>query len=232
MPKVRGVLWDVDGTLSDSSTLGYTSTMKVLQNYGNIRITEEEYHDGTRYTTPHRFAWHVTGDPEDSIGEILGKQFDELYVDLVSTETAGLYPGIRELLTSFCKNHGEYMQMGALSNACGNYVRAVLKANQIDLLFQVQLGADEVPAPKPQPDGLQQCCKSLNLNPCQCVYIGDSPTDGLAATAAGMFAIGVSWGSHPIAKLKETFPIVVDTVHDLNAELERFIEEQEYDEEK
>lgn len=35
-------------------------------------------------------AWHVTGNPDDPIGESLGMQFDDLYVDLVSLETVHL----------------------------------------------------------------------------------------------------------------------------------------------
>jgi pyrophosphatase PpaX len=28
------------------------------------------------------------------------------------------------------------------------------------------------------------------------VYVGDSPSDGIAARAAGMMSVGVSWGAH------------------------------------
>lgn len=53
-----------------------------------------------------------------------------------------------------------------------------------------------VPKPKPAPDGLLEVCKDLGLSPSDCVYIGDSPSDGVAAKAAGMPAIAVLWGSH------------------------------------
>lgn len=66
-------------------------------------------------------------------------------------------------------------------------MRAVLKANNVDDLFEIQLGADEVPAAKPEPDGLLQLSREMgNIDPSRCIYIGDSPTDGLAASAAGM----------------------------------------------
>jgi hypothetical protein len=57
----RAILWDVDGTLSDSYMLGFSSTQKVLSNNGKAAITEDEYHLGTKYTTPRRLSWHVTG---------------------------------------------------------------------------------------------------------------------------------------------------------------------------
>jgi phosphoglycolate phosphatase-like HAD superfamily hydrolase len=86
MPKeLKCVLWDVDGTMCDSFQLGFSSTRVVLQNNGVKDITEEDYHLGTkyviyhlhsnniiiiisRYTTPRRLAWHVTGNPDDPIG--------------------------------------------------------------------------------------------------------------------------------------------------------------------
>jgi beta-phosphoglucomutase-like phosphatase (HAD superfamily) len=53
----------------------------------------------------------------------------------------------------------------AVSNACGAYVRAVVHTNGVAEHFAVQLGADEVPAPKPAPDGLLMCCSTLAVDP-------------------------------------------------------------------
>ena len=58
-----GVFWDVDGTIADSFRLGYDSTNEVMLRNGLSPISEESYHQGTRFTTPARFAWHVTGNP-------------------------------------------------------------------------------------------------------------------------------------------------------------------------
>jgi phosphoglycolate phosphatase-like HAD superfamily hydrolase len=129
-PKLRAVLWDVDGTLSNSYLLGYQSTNIVFKNNGIPEIAEDVYHLGTKYTTPRRLAWHSTGDPDHESGLALGKQFDELYVDLVSMETAAFYDGISTTLRTISKTHPTLRQ-GALSNACGAYVQAVLKVNKV-----------------------------------------------------------------------------------------------------
>jgi phosphoglycolate phosphatase-like HAD superfamily hydrolase len=160
---LQGILWDVDGTLSDSFMLGFSSTQTVLENNGKERITEEEYHQGTRLTTPRRLAWHVTGDPDNPIGLSLGQQFDSLYVDLVSPTTAPLYAGMPELLHELSSS--KKVVLGALSNACGAYVSAVLRENKLKEIFCLGLGADEVPRAKPYPDGLLHCCNVLKLSP-------------------------------------------------------------------
>ena len=209
----RAVLWDVDGTLSDSFRLGYDSTLSVLKNVG-VQITEDQYHQGTKLTTPRRLAWHVTGNPDDPVGVDLGKQFDDLYVELVSTSTAPFYPGIPEVLDVVEKQDG--VVLGALSNACGAYVQAVLRVNGVTGRFRIGLGADEVPAAKPAPDGLLLICNRLGVDPSACIYIGDSPSDGQAAAAAGMKSVGVTWGSHPESTVRPAFTETVHTPDDLS----------------
>ena len=43
------------------------------------------------------------------------------------------------------------------------------------------------------------------------IYIGDAPSDGKAAKAAGMQSIGVTWGSFAIAKMAPHFDAVVSS---------------------
>ena len=53
----------------------------------------------------------------------------------------------------------------------------------------------------------------------QCFYVGDAPSDGRAARAAGMRAVGVSWGSHSGKEWRENFDVVADTLPQLRAAL-------------
>jgi len=213
---IKLILWDVDGTLSDSFQLGYSSTKVVLNNNGIKDITEEEYHLGTKYTTPRRLAWHVTGNPDDPIGILLGTQFDELYVKLVSTKTAGLYPGVLDMLDKILDKNRN-IKYGALSNAAGAYVRAVCNVNNLNSKFIVKYGADDVPEAKPSPLGLINICKEFQYSIDETIYIGDSPSDGMAATSCGMYSIGVTYGSHPITTVKPNFSTTVTTVNELQS---------------
>lgn len=154
---VRGIIFDIDGTLADSWNLGFQATLTVLADYHNKNnqqdeytsetypLTSEEYHFGCRYTTPERLARHVGLEPDhplfESVGRDLGKQFDDYYVQMVDKKTAGFYQGIDDLLIKlncghFSKREGREaerdstgVQLGALTNACVEYAHAVLKAN-------------------------------------------------------------------------------------------------------
>ena len=148
-----GVLWDVDGTLVESTDLAFTATNEVLVSNGHEPISVEQYKVGCRFTTPERFNCHIGEATGSERGVRLGEEFDQTYVARVSPSTAGLFPGMDRLLRSLAlSGHPQ----GALSNACGAYVRAVLAANELDevpgqrvALFGVALGADEVAAAKP-----------------------------------------------------------------------------------
>ncbi len=229
-----GVIFDIDGTLADSWKLGFDATQVVLEKRQIPLITEELYHECTRYCTPDRLARHAGLIPDrdtnfSKVGQELADEFDDLYVGLVSTETAGFYDGIEGLilaLSSHQSKNGE-KKIAALTNACVAYAHAVLKTNCPSLargidgkgIYESFLsihGADTVKRPKPHPDGLLQCCEEINLPPDQCVYIGDSPSDAVAAKASGMIAVGVLWGSHPFESLKKApFDYLVEDVNEL-----------------
>mgnify|MGYP003706912261 CR=1 FL=1 len=214
------VFFDVDGTLANSFKLGFNSTNAVLTKNGRKEVSSDEFHKGTVYDTPSRFSWHVTGEANDvsGIGAIYGAMFDEYYVALVSNETAPLFPGISKLLEELVMKFPD-THLGALSNACGAYVKAVANANNFASQFSLLYGSDDVPDSKPSPDGLLFMCKELDVKPERCVYVGDAPTDGKAAAQAGFAAsIGVTWGSHAATVVRdcEHFTHTVDNVDELN----------------
>ena len=123
----QGVLWDVDGTLVESTDLAFVATNEVLEANGRPQITIEQYKVGCKFTTPERcaaspghpppchqpsalltlrlvarrsFNDHTGSPPGDGVGWKLGDEFDRTYVTRVSPETAGLFPGIDRLLRS------------------------------------------------------------------------------------------------------------------------------------
>lgn len=221
---VQAVIFDIDGTLADSFRLGYDATRVVLKNNDLNDITEDIYHDCTIYATPERMARHAGVFPGDDnyeqVSTRLAKEFDDLYIGLVSMETAAFYPGVEEMIHCI----PEAVKVGALTNAAHQYAHAVLKVNskedgKIYARFSSIRGADDVPQPKPNPDGLLVVCKDMGgVDPASCVYIGDSPSDGMAAKNAGMAAIGVLWGSHSEEKVKAApFDYVCSSIESLRA---------------
>lgn len=260
--KVLGVIFDIDGTLANSWNLGYQATLTVLADYSNVYtpqtypLTPEEYHFGCRYTTPERLARHVGLEPNNltftSVGNELGRKFDEHYVRLVDKTTAGFYNGIGDLLVKLHRgsrsNGGNYdasngVKLGALTNACVEYAHAVLKANclrecppdssvntkdndSIYHRFSSIHGANSVPRPKPYGDGILQCCEEMDIPPSRVIYVGDAPTDARAAVNAQCrAAIGVLWGSNDEECLEQEkgFTVLVKDVEELGRAIENYL---------
>jgi pyrophosphatase PpaX len=90
---------------------------------------------------------------------------------------------------------------------------------EIGHLFDVVVGGDEHEKQKPEPDLLLLALERLGVDPDQAAYVGDSPFDMQAARAAGMHAIGVTWGGiHDRSAVAEAHDIV-DTPEELLAVL-------------
>jgi pyrophosphatase PpaX len=64
----------------------------------------------------------------------------------------------------------------------------------IEHLFETVVGGDETSQHKPHPAPLLLALQRMGAEPGDAAYVGDSPFDMQAAKAAGLLAIGVSWG--------------------------------------
>jgi pyrophosphatase PpaX len=88
-------------------------------------------------------------------------------------------------------------------------------------LFDTVVGGDETELHKPDPAPLLLALERMDARPDESAYVGDSPFDVLAAKAAGMHAIAVTWGRiHDRARLEAAAPdAIVDTAEELLAHL-------------
>jgi len=82
-------------------------------------------------------------------------------------------------------------------------------------LFDVVVGGDETDRHKPDPAPLQLALARLEADPAEAAYVGDSPYDMQAARAAGLYAVGVTWGGiHDRSALGDA-DVVVDSAEEL-----------------
>jgi pyrophosphatase PpaX len=85
----------------------------------------------------------------------------------------------------------------------------------IEHLFETVVGGDETAKHKPDPAPLLLALDRLGARPEDAAYVGDSPFDMQAAKAAGLFAIGVSWGRiHTAEKLADA-DVVIHSAEEL-----------------
>jgi pyrophosphatase PpaX len=110
-------------------------------------------------------------------------------------------------------------RLGIVSAKRRRTVELAFASVEIGHLFDVVVGGDEHERQKPEPDLLLLALERLGADPAAAAYVGDSPFDMQAAKAAGMHAVGVSWGGiHERVALGKADD-VVDTPEELLAVL-------------
>ena len=86
----------------------------------------------------------------------------------------------------------------------------------IEQFFDVVVGGDETEEHKPHPAPLLLALERLSARAEETAYVGDSPFDMQAARAAGLHAVGVSWGRiHGRDALVADADEIVDTAEEL-----------------
>ena len=116
------------------------------------------------------------------------------FLDIVSQvekDTLELMPGAEDLLFDL-KRKG--LRLALATNRTTPW-RSLVTIN-LAKYFDTAVGAGDVLKGKPEPDMLLSALRQTGSLANQSVYIGDAPSDMLAAQAASMRAIGVLTGGH------------------------------------
>jgi pyrophosphatase PpaX len=85
----------------------------------------------------------------------------------------------------------------------------------LEQLFETVVGGDETARHKPDPEPLLLALERLGATAPNAAYVGDSPFDMQAARAAGLYAIGVSWGRIHSADTLTDADVIVDRPEEL-----------------
>ena len=189
------VVFDHDGTLVNSLPVVVEASNEVMATFGFERRSRAEIVAGMVHPTATRLGL-LAGTLDPAIRKDMARLYGELA--LRSSELAELYPGIMSLLRDL---KGLGLPLAVLSNSEGIFVRTILKRLEVDKYFFRLTGEEDMPAPKPDPRGLQRILELAGCGPRRAVYVGDSRTDLDTARAAGLQAIGVTWGAHPRVEL-------------------------------
>jgi len=130
-----------------------------------------------------------------------------------------LYDGAAALLDRL-KREGWLIAMATGKSRGG--VETVVAMHGWADVFDTTHCADDGPG-KPHPAMVQAALQVMGVSAAQAVMIGDTAHDVLMARAAGVRALGVTWGFHTRAEIEESgADEVLDTFAELNDALTRF----------
>jgi phosphoglycolate phosphatase len=188
-PRIRAVLFDLDGTLAD--------TLADLANATNWALTQldcpthalERYRymvgDGARQLC----ARALPSDRQDLLDETVSLMRSR-YAAHWADQTR-LYPGIQEIVTSLA---GRSFRLAVLSNKPDDFTKQMVAHYFQPNPFHAACGQRPGVPLKPDPTAALEIARQLEVPAVEWMYLGDTNTDMRTARAAGMYPVGVLWG--------------------------------------
>ena len=190
-PRLRGVLFDHDGTLVDSLAVVVEATNRVLPRWGAPTLPRADIVRGMALPTAPRMGRHAGTD--DAAAQALLAEAFYVAARELGPGLATLYPRVLDCLAALA---GNGLRLAVVSNNDAALIAAIARALGLDRHLGVQIGEQDMASPKPHPSGALIAARRLGLEPAECCFVGDSRADSGAAAAAGMRSIGVTWGIH------------------------------------
>lgn len=193
---VRGVLFDVDGTLVESDPLHFRAFQEILSEVG---------FNGGQPIDEAFFRQHISGRHNPEIAADLFPQWDEqrrtaFYMDkeerFRKLAAAGLPPleGLRDFL-QWVKERG--LRTAAVTNAPRANAEMMLSGLGLDSVMEHLVLGEECSRAKPHPDPYLTAMQLLGLGPGECVVFEDSPSGVRAGVAAGCPVVALTTGQQP-----------------------------------
>lgn len=213
--KIRCVVFDMDGTLTQTNQLIYDSFNFIAQKY-----------EGRTYSIPEIIA--LFGPPEEvcminMVGEHRWKAAMEDYLQFYRANhnrLAALVPGIEDLL-QFIKSRGVFLAV--FTGKGTSTAEITLEEFGIRHYFDFVVSGTDVEKHKPSSEGLEKIIAHFGVKPDEVLMVGDHTSDIKAAHDAGTRMAAVVWDSYAKEKVLQ---MKTDGVFHQVQEFHRWIEGQ------
>lgn len=195
---IRGIIFDIDGTLVDSVDLHARAWREALAQFGhyaNIEAVRAQIGKGgdelcKEFLSPEAYEREF-----DAIDKARTEHFRTRYLHRVRafSEVPALFERI--LAT------GKRIALG--SSAKGAELETYKRIAGIEGLIHAQTSSDDAERSKPNPDIFHAAVEELGMPHAEVAVVGDTPWDAIAARRAGLLPVGVLCGGWDAASLTE-----------------------------
>jgi HAD superfamily hydrolase (TIGR01509 family) len=211
-----GVLFDVDGTLVDTTFLHAVCWAEALRQHGH-HVTMADAHHAIGMGSD-RLLDHLLGEDRDADND---EELNAAHKTLYKQYWGRLVPlpGAADLLRA-CAQRG--LAVVLASSASDEELDALRSALDADDAITLATSADDADTSKPASDILDAALERAGLAAADTVFVGDAVWDGAAASEAQLRFIGLTCGGTPEVDLRAAG--AVEVWHDpaeLVAELTR-----------
>ena len=208
--KIKGVLFDWDGTLLDSFHADSSAYIAMFREMGVTWGLEEL----AKHYSPNWYdVYRAAGLPEQHWNAA-----DAAWRKHYSGFRPKLIPGARKVLNAV----GRCYKLGLVTSGDRDRVLRQLREFRLTKSFQARVCSGDTGHKKPHPGPLNFALRCIGLEAAHCVYVGDSPEDVQMAKSAHVRVIGVL-GPFPTEKrLRAAKPdLLLNSIADLPAALKQ-----------
>ncbi|HET8892976.1 MAG TPA: HAD-IA family hydrolase [Gaiellaceae bacterium] len=212
MARFPVVLFDLDGTVVDSGAIILASMRHATREVLGREFRDDELMQAVGGPGLEAQFAALSADHVEELVRVYRAHNEPLHDELVSCA------GMDDVLVRL-KDEGR--RLGVVTAKRRSTVELAFLNVPLGHLFETVVGGDETERHKPDPEPLLLAAERMHADPDETAYVGDSPFDVLAAKAAGMHAVAVTWGGiHDRAKLEAVEPdAIVDSAEELLAVL-------------
>lgn len=198
MSAPRAVIWDVDGTLVDTAEQHFAAWQAFAAVHG-FPFTRADFAVTFGWRNPDIVRKLFDPAANDAHCAAWGEEKERLY--RAATDHAGvtLLPGVGALVAAL---HTADWRQGLGSSAPRANLDLILRHTGTAERFAAVVSGDDVTRGKPDPEVFLKVAALLGVPAAYCVVFEDAPSGVLAAKAAGMPCVGVTFvGHHPAERL-------------------------------
>ncbi|MDA8483870.1 phosphoglycolate phosphatase [Pseudomonas resinovorans] len=212
----RLVMFDLDGTLVDSVPDLAAAVDRMLVSLGRpaagVEQVREWVGNGARVLVRRALAGGLDHSAvHDSDAERGLDLFMEAYAESHALTT--VYPGVAETLKWLKKKD---VELALVTNKPERFVAPLLDEMKLGRYFSLIIGGDTLPQQKPDPAALLHVMHITGVSRSEALFVGDSRNDVLAAKAAGVKCVALSYGYNHGRPIAEEEPaLVVDDLREL-----------------
>ncbi len=188
-PRIRGILFDLDGTLVDSAADLYAALLPLLQAENRV---PPEYAQVRQVVSQGAMAMLRVAWPDEDVAAIKTRMpaFLENYASMLTTHTR-LFPGMGTLLARI---EAAELPWGVVTNKSAALTHPLLEGLGLLQRAAVVVAGDTLAVKKPHPEPVLHACHLANLVPAETLLVGDDRRDVEAGRSAGLCTVIVRWG--------------------------------------
>jgi pyrophosphatase PpaX len=191
---IKGVIFDLDGTIVDRDRLVVHCTVEVAERLSRKAPDQDKIPWGLHETdTIRKLALQSSGDHFERALDIYNRC---LHANLEMVE---VFPGMRDLLEKLRKADRPMALVTSIPDR--SLVNAVLESLRVKHWFKTVVTGEDVGRPKPDPEGVQRALQGLSLSQSRVLMVGDSASDIQAGKKAGVITGAALWGRKDLRDL-------------------------------